>query len=110
MNLYSITSPGVKSIVTDQSGSLVEYSAAESATALPVTQFPNAAISPEILIVSPYVVVTVSSNVTAIEVAVVQETEVVVLVVIVLEDLVVVEESPNPAASQSQSWQRPLKR
>ena len=48
-------------------------------TALPVAQFPSAATFPEILIVSPYVVVTVSSKVTATEVAVLQDEEEVVV-------------------------------
>lgn len=61
------------------------YCEAESATALPGAQFPNAATFPEILIVSPYVVVTVSSNVTATDVGFVQEEVVEALAVEELE-------------------------
>ena len=94
----------MKPIVTNHNGLLLVYSEAERATALPVAQFPNAATFPEILIVSPYIVVTVSSKVTATEVAAVQDEVVVVeAFVVVVEAFVVVDEAfvvvvlPEPA-------------
>jgi hypothetical protein len=87
-----MTVPGAKLNVTNHNGLLEVYSEAESATALLVSQSPSAAIEPEILIVSPYVVVTVSSNVTATEVAVVQEVAlVVVLLVVAVVDCVLID-------------------
>jgi hypothetical protein len=86
---------------------LLVYSDAERAIALPVAQSPNAVTFPEILIVSSYVVVTVSSNVTSTEVAVVHELvedallvvveDLMAVEVVVDEAFVVVAELPNPA-------------
>jgi hypothetical protein len=87
-----MTVPGAKANVTNHSGLLLVYSEAERATALLASQSPSAAIEPEILIVSPYVVVTVSSNVTATEVAVVQAVAlVVVLLAVVVVDFELVD-------------------
>lgn len=86
MYLYWITVPGAKLNVTNHSGLLLVYSEAESATALLVSQSPSAAMFPLIFIVSPYVVVTVSSKVTATEVAAEHELVLVVLVDVVVAD------------------------
>jgi hypothetical protein len=86
MYLYWITVPGAKLSVTNHSGLLLVYSEAESATALLVSQSPSAVMFPLISIVSPYVVVTVSSKVTATEVAAEHE---IVLVFVEDEDLLV---------------------
>ena len=102
MNLYWITSPGGNPISTNHNGSLLEYSDAESATALPLAQSPKAATFPEILIVSPYAVVTVSSNVTATEVGFAHELVLVLkdaLLVVEVGDLVVVVELPSPVGN-----------
>lgn len=93
MYLYSMTAPGVSSTVTTHSGSAVVYSDAESATASSVSQLPSAATDPAILIVSPYDVVTVSSNVTATAVAVavaVLDVDVLLVVLAVVVALLVV--------------------
>ena len=87
INLYWITVPAAKLIVTSHNGLLVVYCDAESAIALAGAQLPSAAIEPAILMVWPTTVSTSSSKVTATEVAVVQEAvDVVVLVVAVVPD------------------------
>ncbi|KAL2293216.1 hypothetical protein FJTKL_05181 [Diaporthe vaccinii] len=63
-------------MVTDHSGFDEVYWLALSSTALLVSQLPRAALLPTILMVSPYVVVTSSSNVTRTEEAIVQPVEV----------------------------------
>lgn len=81
-NLYNTTAPGVRLIVANHTGSILVYSAADNATALPVAQLPNADMFPDILIVSPYEVVALSLNVTAIAVAAAQDALVVVVLVV----------------------------
>jgi hypothetical protein len=60
------------------------YELADNAYAFAVFQFPRAATFPAILIVWPYVVVTISLKVTATEVAAAQELVVVLVVVVLL--------------------------
>ena len=78
-----MTVPDAKFNVTNHNGLLLVYWEAESATALLVSQFPSAVTFPLILIVWPTVVVTVSSKVTATEVAVVHKVELLLVVVVV---------------------------
>jgi len=92
--LYWIIVPGAKEIVASHRLSEEVYSAADIAYASSVSQFPRIDTSPAILIVSPYVVVTISSNVTATDVAAAQ-----VDVVLVVEEgfeVVVVVVVPDP--------------
>jgi hypothetical protein len=87
MNLYWITVPADKPIVTSHNGLLVVYCEAESATAEAGAQSPSAAIEPAILMVSPTTVSTSSSKVTSTDVAVVHEAVDVVVVVVVVPEL-----------------------
>ena len=77
--------PAGKLTVPLQSGFELVYADALRATALPVFQFPIAAVLPTILMVWPYWVVTRRLNVTATEVAVAHPVVVVVDVAEVLE-------------------------
>lgn len=90
MNLYSTTVPGASFTETAHSGFEEVYELALSATASSVSQLPRASMSPTILIVSPYVVATSSSNVTKTDVAVAQDDDVLGVRVVVVAVLVVV--------------------
>lgn len=63
------------------------YWLADKATAFEVSQDPSWETEPEILIVWPYIVVTISSKVTATDVAAAQEEEVEVDVLVVVVDV-----------------------
>ena len=88
-----MTVPAAKLTVPCHTGLEEVYSSAERAMASAVFQLPSAATFPAILIVSPYVVVTLSSNVTAtVEAVGVLVDDVVVVVVdpVLVDDVVVV--------------------
>lgn len=93
MYLYSMTAPGVKLSFTNHKWFEDVYEEAERAIALEVSHDPSAATEPQILMVSPTVVVTVSSKVIAtvpVEVAVAEVEVVVAVFEVVVEDFVVV--------------------
>jgi hypothetical protein len=68
-----MTAPAAKSIVPSHRLLLEVYELADRAYAFAVFQLPRMSTFPAILIVWPYVVVTISSKVTATEVAAAQE-------------------------------------
>jgi hypothetical protein len=82
-----MTVPAAKLIVPSHRWSLEVYELAESAYASDVSQSPRMDTSPAILMVSPYVVVTISLKVTATDVAAVQALLVVLVEVLVLVDV-----------------------
>lgn len=85
------TVPGAKLSVTAQRGLELVYCDAESVIAALVSQLPRAGMDPESLIVWPYVVVTVSSKVTAMDVDVQVAADVLVVLELVAAAVEVVE-------------------
>jgi hypothetical protein len=83
-----MTAPAAKLIVPSHRWLLEVYELADRAYAFAVFQFPRMSAFPATLIVWPYVVVTISSKVTATEVAAAQE--LVVVLVDVLDPVPVV--------------------